>query len=333
MRIVEESAGSGSITLYDFEPPPDRLCEDVAAGLNTSPKKLPPKYFYDEKGAELFERITGLEAYYPTRTEVGILEQHADEMAARIGPQACLVEFGSGSGEKTWILLRHLISPAAYVPVDISRAQLVEFAVRVSATFPELPVLPVCADYTAEMQLPDATRTGGGTVAFFPGSTLGNFEPDGATAFLRRVRRLVGSDGGMLLGLDLRKDPQIIERAYNDPEGVTAEFNLNLLHRINRECRATFDVEAFHHYAFFDEGNSRIEMRLVSDRAQQVRLCADPDSDRNETFDFGAGEHIVTEYSHKYDLDRFAGMAGIAGWTIDQVWTDEREWFAVILLR
>ena len=332
MKIVREGSSASPITLYDFEPTPDRICEDVVRCLSASAKKLPPKYFYDDTGARLFERIMELEEYYPTRTEIGILQSNAVEIAERIGADARLVEFGSGSGDKTWILLRHLISPEAYVPVDISRSQLVEFAMRVNEVFPALNVTPVCADYTGSFRLPPPEKEADRSVAFFPGSTLGNFERDDARQFLRRVRTLVGEGGGMLLGIDLRKDPEIMERAYNDSEGVTAEFNLNLLRRINRECGADFDLSTFHHYAFFDPENSRIEMRLVSDRAQSVTLH-DTDPTDPVTFRFEAGEFITTEYSHKFELGSFEVMAAEAGWELEQVWMDERRWFAVVLLR
>jgi dimethylhistidine N-methyltransferase len=332
LRIVQERTESGSVTLYDFEPPPDRICEDVVRGLSAIPKKLQPKYFYDARGAQLFDRITDLEAYYPTQTEISILRRHADEMTARIGPHARLVEFGSGSGDKTWIILRHLTDPTAYIPIDISRAQLVSFALKVAEAFPALRVIPVCADYTAELALPEIQDGGGRCVAFFPGSTIGNFEPSEAEAFLRRVRRLVGNSGGLLLGVDLIKDPAIIERAYNDPQGVTAEFNLNLLTRINRECGADFDVGAFTHYAFFDQAHHRVEMRLVSTRDQIVHVCADPDTGPPTAVHFAAGEHITTEYSHKYDLEDLRELADGAGWSITQLWTDPQNWFAVALL-
>jgi dimethylhistidine N-methyltransferase len=332
VKIVEERTSDGSVTLYDFEPTPDRICEDVTRGLTADPKKLPPKYFYDEVGAKLFEDITHLEAYYPTRTETSILRAHAGEIADAMGPRARLVELGSGSGDKTWIILRSLDSPAAYIPIDISRTQLVEFSLKVSEAFPELSVAPVCADYTAELELPPSTGDVGRTVAFFPGSTIGNLEPAEAEQFLHRVRRLVGNGGGLVLGVDLKKDPGVIELAYNDPAGVTARFNLNLLSRINRECGADFDPAAFSHRAVFDQERSRIEMQLVSEFAQTVRLQPDLDSPEYVDIDFRAGEYITTEYSHKYDLADFSRMADRSGWRVRAAWTDPRQWFSVLFL-
>lgn len=333
MRVVPSKRERAGFVLYDFEPTPDRICEDVTRGLTATPKRLPSKYFYDEVGAHLFERITELDAYYPTRTEISILERYGAEIARAVGEDAAIVEFGSGSGEKTWILLRHLESPVAYVPVDISRAQLVEFAGRVAGEMPELKVMPVCADYTVSFELPELPAEATRSVGFFPGSTIGNFEPAEAATFLRGVRKLLGDDGGLLLGIDLRKDPAIIELAYNDPEGVTAEFNLNLLARINRECGADFDPKAFEHLAFFDGAASRIETRIVSRAAQTVRVCPDPEETEPVEVRFEEGEFIITEYSHKYDLENFGRLAESTGWRIDRVWTDERDWFAVVLLR
>lgn len=331
MKIVREHTGAGRMTLHDFEPTPDRICEDVARGLARSEKRLPSKYLYDDRGARLFERIMELDVYYPTRTEIGILKRSAAQIAERLGPAATLVEFGSGSGEKTWIVLEHLVSPRAYVPVDISRAQLVEFARRVAEAFPALDVEPVCADYTRDFVLPSANGTSDRCVAFFPGSTIGNFEPDDARTFLSRTRRLLGSRGRFLLGLDLRKDPGVIEAAYNDPQGVTRQFNLNLLARINRECGTDFDLAAFRHHAWFDADHGRVEMRLVSELAQAVHVPPLNEGDPLE-ISFERGDFITTEYSYKYDLDDFAGLAGEAGWHLDEVWTDERRWFAVVLL-
>ncbi len=319
--------------LYDLHPPADRLYDDVRAGLSARPRHLPCKYFYDEVGAALFDRITQLDAYYPTRTELGILRRHMGEIAGAIGPQARVVEFGSGSGVKTQILLRHLDRPASYLPVDISRDQLRHFAHALARDFPALEVLPVCADYTRDWALPEGTRAAGRTVAFFPGSTIGNFEPGDAAAFLHRVRTLCGPGGGLLIGADLHKDRGTLERAYDDPDGVTAAFNLNLLHRINRECGADFDVGAFRHQAFYHEARRRIEMRLVATRSTSVVLPPRAWKQRALCFDFEPGDFITTEYSHKYTPADFRALAHAAGWADERVWMDEREWFSVWLLR
>ena len=332
MRAHSRAVEVGALTLHDFEPPASHLCADALSGLTAPERKLPPKYFYDEVGAELFERITRLEAYYPTRTELSILEARMPEIAARLGPGCRVVEFGSGSGVKTRILLRELRDPAAYVPVDISRAQLVEFALSVAEEHPGLEVLPVCADYTGEYSLPPTTSPTRRTVAFFPGSTIGNFEPREAEAFLRHVRALCGPGGAFLVGVDQWKEPAVIERAYNDPEAVTAEFNLNLLRRINRECGADFDPGGFRHHAFFDQAEGRVEMRLVSAREQAVTLPAPAPDAPDRVVLFAAGDAITTEYSYKYRPADFQALAARAGWRAEQRWSDERDWFGVWLL-
>jgi len=332
MRAVKHSIGGGSVTLFDYEPSPARLLDDVLSGLSGPQKTLPPKYFYDERGARLFERICELEEYYPTRTETHILQSDAREIATALGTGFRLVEFGSGSGIKTRILLENLRGLRSYIPVDISRKQLVHFALSVSERFPELEVVPVCADYSAEWALPDPVGPLPRTVAFFPGSTIGNFEPAEAEAFLKRVGRLCGPDGGLLIGVDLKKEPTIIEAAYNDATGVTAAFNLNLLERINRECGADFELDSFEHHAPYDAANSRIEMRLVSRRAQTVQTGGDASAGPSLAVDFMPGEYIVTEYSHKYAPAEFGALAARSGWRIEERWTDEREWFGIFLL-
>jgi dimethylhistidine N-methyltransferase len=320
----------GRLTLHDFAPPAGTLCEDVIRGLSGTERRLPPKYLYDAEGAKLFDAICELDAYYPTRTEIGIFERYAAEMADGLGPLCRVVEFGSGSGIKTRILLEHLRDPVAYVPVDISRAQLVEFALSVAEEFPTLEVLPVCADYTAELTLPTTTRPPRRTAAFFPGSTIGNFEPREAETFLRHVAALCGRGGVCLVGVDLEKEASILEAAYNDEEGVTAAFNLNLLRRINRECGADFDLAGWRHFAPYDAEHGRIEMRLVSTRAQTVTIPRDsPDPLRVH---FEEGSHITTEYSHKYRPLEFRALAARAGWEVEKVWTDARRWFGEWLL-
>ncbi|HMI86004.1 MAG TPA: L-histidine N(alpha)-methyltransferase [Polyangiaceae bacterium] len=294
---------------------------DVLAGLGGSPKSLPCKYFYDGTGAELFDRICELDAYYPTRTELSILGRHAREMAWLIGSRARLVELGSGSSTKTRILLDELPDLDAYVPVDISPEYLARATRELARDYPDLRVVPVVADYTEPFDLPRGDR-GARTVVFFPGSTIGNLEPDEARDFLRGVAGLCQKGGGLLIGVDLRKDRSMLEAAYDDDEGVTAAFNLNLLSRINRELEGEFDVAAFRHRAFYDEIEGRIEMQLVSLRRQSVAVGT-------SVFRFEKDEAITTEYSYKYDPGGFAELARSAGFTCVRIWTDEQRLFSV----
>jgi L-histidine Nalpha-methyltransferase len=303
-----------TIPLHDFR-------TDVVTGLGASPKSLPCKYFYDALGAELFDRICDLEAYYPTRTEVGILTEHAREMAWLIGPRARLVELGSGSSTKTRILLDQLPDLDAYLPVDISPEYLARATRELARDYPALRVLPVVADYTQAFDLPKSDRASR-AVAFFPGSTIGNLQPDEARDFLRVVAGLCQGGGGLLIGVDLKKDRRMLETAYDDDEGVTAAFNLNLLGRINRELGGSFDLSAFRHRAFYDEQEGRIEMQLVSTRRQSVRVGT-------ASFPFEEGEPITTEYSYKYDVDEFGALAKAAGFSPVRVWTDQRRLFSV----
>lgn len=301
----------------------DTFEADVIDGLTGTPKQIPSKYLYDARGSELFDEITRLDAYYPTRTESAIMREHVDAMADAVGDGALLVEYGSGSSEKTRILLDEMSADlAGYVPVDISREHLINAADRLAAAYPDLPVQPVCADYTAPFPVPvpgdDPTRT----VVYFPGSTIGNFRPDEAEAFLKVMAETAGPGGGLLIGVDLRKDADVLRAAYNDDEGVTAAFNLNLLRRINREIGADFDLDAFEHEARWDDEASCIEMYLVSTKAQTVDVAG-------HTVAFDAGEAIHTEYSYKYTLDHFSRLAESAGFTIEEVWTDEDRLFSV----
>lgn len=298
---------------------------DVRAGLSKPQKTLSPKYFYDEAGSELFEAITALPEYYPTRTEIGILDERGPEIAALLPKAAALVEFGSGSTAKLRCLLRHLPELSAYVPVDVSGDFLAAQAQTLRADFPDLAVEPVVADFTRPFALPDtvgmAPRAG-----FFPGSTVGNFEPAEAATLLDRFGEILGPDSLLVLGVDLVKDTPSLEAAYDDAAGVTAAFNMNLLKRINHELGGDFDLEAFRHRAIFNADASRIEMHLVSRKDQSVRIGGD-------SFPFREGETIHTESSYKYTLDSFRALAATAGWRSETVWTDADALFSVHMLR
>jgi L-histidine Nalpha-methyltransferase len=311
--------------LFDLAPERDRFLADVLAGLSARRKTLPCKYFYDERGSALFDRICELDEYYPTRTELDILRRHVAAMAAALGPRCLIVEYGSGSSTKTRLLLERLDDPAAYVPVDISREHLLRSAAALAARHPRLRVIPVCADFTRPFGLPGVPGTLR-RVAYFPGSTIGNFAPADARSFLSHVAHQCGSGGALLIGVDLRKPRAILEPAYDDARGVTAEFNRNLLRRINRELGADFDPSGFDHRAFWNTDEGRVEMHLVSRREQHVRLAG-------RAFRFSRGETIHTENSYKYDLSGFAKLAGAAGFEVERVWTDDALLFSVQLLR
>lgn len=298
---------------------------DVAVGLSRATKTLPSKYFYDQRGSQLFDQICELPEYYPTRTELGIMRKFAPEMGRQIGSGAMVIEFGSGSSVKTRILLDHLIDPVAYVPVDVSYEHLHETARGLTKAYASLDVLPVCADFTRPFELPTATLPETHDAVYFPGSTIGNFEQSEALGLLEHIVSLCGSGGGLLVGIDLQKDADVLEAAYNDAQGVTAEFNLNLLRRINRELGGNFELERFRHLAVYNPDIGRIEMYLESLVEQSVAVCG-------ETYAFRAGERICTEYSHKYTVDGFAAMAESVGLTLRRQWLDDREYFAVLHL-
>jgi dimethylhistidine N-methyltransferase len=313
--------------LHDLHPEPDDLRSEVIAGLRSKQKTLPCKYFYDAKGSRLFDRICELEEYYPTRTEIGILHERASEISRAVGARALVIELGSGSSTKTHGLLHALAHPAGYVPVDISREHLREAAERIAGQFPRLPVWPVCADFNIEFDLPKHGLVERQRLIFFPGSTIGNFDGAARLALLHRMVRLCGIRGGQLLiGIDLVKDIAQLENAYDDAEGVTAAFNRNLLHRINRELDSDFVPDRFSHHARFDKDQSRIEMHLVSDIDQVVRIDG-------HSFQFQGGESICTEHSYKFTIDEFGAQAAEAGWTLEQSWTDRGDLFAILLLR
>jgi dimethylhistidine N-methyltransferase len=298
---------------------------DVRAGLRAAAKSLPCKYFYDKRGSELFDRICLLEEYYLTRAELSIMERGAIEMGKQIGQGVRLVEYGSGSSVKTRYLLDALPEAAAYVPVDISGQHLEQTAAELAADYPRIEILPVCADFTQEFALPQPTRVASHTAVYFPGSTIGNFLPARATELLRNISSLCGPGGGLLIGIDLKKNVATIEAAYDDPQGVTAAFNLNLLRRINRELGADFNLTEFRHRAIYNSDLGRVEIDLVSRQAQAVKIAG-------EVYEFGEGEAIRTEYSHKYTIDEFAALSAPAGLMLHHQWTDEAQNFAVLHL-
>ncbi|REK05543.1 MAG: L-histidine N(alpha)-methyltransferase [Planctomycetota bacterium] len=301
----------------------DAFRQDVLNGLAYSAKRVPSKYLYDKRGSELFDRICQLDEYYLTRCELEIMERFAPEMGQQIGPGVMLVEYGSGSSVKTRYLLDGLPDPVAYVPLDISDEHLHQTARELAPDYQAIEVLPVCADFMQDFKLPTPERKPTHTAVYFPGSTIGNLNPTRSARLLGRICQLCGSGGGLLIGVDLKKDVRRIEAAYNDREGVTAQFTLNLLRRINRELDADFDLEAFSHRAKYNEPRGRVEIGLVSHRDQTVHIG-------DETFAFAEGEFIHTEYSHKYTIDEFAGLAAGAGLALHRQWTDKGENLAVL---
>jgi len=313
---------AGTLRLRDHHPAHEPFVANVLASLGETPKRISPMYFYDARGSALFDHICELPEYYPTRTELNILQTHGDDIARCIGEETLLVEFGSGSSMKTRVLLDRLPALSAYVPVDISRSHLLAAAQGISASYPHMEVLPVCADFTRPFALPAPRRPARRTVVFFPGSTIGNFDPAAAIDLMRVMRRVAGDNGGLIVGTDLVKDTDVLIRAYDDAAGVTAAFNLNVLRRLNVELGANFDLAAFQHRAVWNAQANRIEMHLVSLRKQTVSLGG-------ETFRFAAGEPIVTEHCHKYTPTRFAMQAAEAGWMRRAHWMDERAWFSV----
>lgn len=296
--------------------------DEVLDGLSKSPRQLPYKFFYDQRGAQLFQEICDLPEYYITRTEIEILRLHGADMAKALGPQVELIGLGTGAGTKTRILLEELHNPAVYVPIDISKEQLEKSSARFREMFPTLQVLPVCVDYLEPFELPLPRRLSSQSVIYFPGSTIGNFEPETASEFLARLVDLAGDGGGLLIGVDLQKDRDVLERAYNDAAGVTAQFNKNLLVRINRELEADFDLNRWQHHAIYSPSEGRIEIYLISDNEQTVHIGA-------REFQFRAGEEILTEYSYKHTIAGFIELARQAGFHFEQVWTDDARWFGV----
>jgi dimethylhistidine N-methyltransferase len=303
------------------EPFIDEFGQAVLDGLSSSPRRIPCRYLYDARGSELFEEITQLEEYYPTRTEIGLLAEHGPEIAEMAGEDCALVEFGSGSSRKTRILLEHMDRACAYVPIDIDDTALEEAAQRLRADFPRLPLHPVHADFDQEIRLPEAIE-GKPKLGFFPGSTIGNFELDAATRFLGRAGDLLGPGSALLIGADLQKDRETLIAAYDDAEGVTAEFTLNLVERINRELDGTLDVGKFEHQAIYNEDAGRVEIYLVSRRDQEFEILGEP-------FALERGERIHVENSHKYTIPQFRDLARRAEWAPEKVWTDGNELFSI----
>lgn len=300
--------------------------DDVVAGLSQTPKRLPSKYFYDERGSRLFDEICTLEEYYLTRTELTIMQQFAERIVEALGQGNMLVEYGSGSSLKTRILLDRLQRTVAYVPVDISGEHLEQTAARLAKAYPHIEILPVCADFTAEFELPCSRRDPVRKSVYFPGSTIGNFNPTDAGRLLQQIASICGSGGGLLIGIDLQKEIQTIEAAYNDQNGVTMAFNRNLLHRINREFDADFQVDAFEHRAFYNQHLGRVEIYLVSGTRQVVTIDG-------VAFRFAEGDAICTEYSYKYTIDGFHAIAATAGFSLECAWADDQELFAVLYFR
>ncbi len=312
------------IRFHDLHSTRDEFMQDVLRGLEKRPASIPPKYFYDAKGSRLFDAITQLPEYYPTRTEMLILTENARDIARRIGTGNLLVEPGGGSCEKVHILLEGL-KPCAYVPMDISKDCLQLAAEELAIEYPWLEIHAVCTDFTREMRLPPSAQEGT-HVAFFPGSSIGNFTPDAAVEFLQAIVQLIGAGGYLLIGVDLKKDKTILEAAYNDEQGITAEFNLNLLTRINRELGADFDESNWQHKALYNERDGRIEMHLLSKTDQTVQLNGD-------RFEFKQGDSIHTENSYKYTTDEFVRLAERAGFVSDKLWIDQNHLFSVHLFK
>lgn len=312
--------------LTDLRPTPDDILGDVLTGLAQRPKRLPSKYFYDRRGSALFESITRQPEYYLTRTELALLAASAHQIADAVGPQAHVVEYGSGSGRKTRLLLEALKDPIAYTPIEISHSALAATVRKIDRRFGALELLPVCADFTQPVPLPQPVREADHALIFFPGSTLGNFDEDEAVSLLRAMGQTMGSRGGALIGIDLQKARSIVEPAYNDARGVTAGFTLNLLVRLNRELGSNFDLDGFSHHAVYVEAAGRIETFLISRRDQEVEVAG-------REFRFTAGEAMQVEYSQKYTDASFGALAFEAGLRVAHHWNDPNNWFGLRLLR
>ncbi len=301
------------------------ILQEVLEGLSKPAKELPSKLFYDELGSKLFDEITKLEEYYPTRTEMKIMEDNIEEIGSLLGEGTVLVELGSGSSKKIRLLLENIPGLAAYIPIDISKEHLLHSTEILSGDYPELEIIPFVADYTKDFILPEIGKPYDHICAYYPGSTIGNFKPGEAKEFLGRISKLIGKNGGLIIGVDLKKDKEIIEKAYNDSKGITAQFNLNILDHINNETGAKFETDNFEHLAFYNDEEGRIEMHLLSKEAQDIKL-------NGSVIELKKNEDIITEYSYKYTVKGFSELVS-DHFEVRNVWTDSKELFSIQYLR
>jgi dimethylhistidine N-methyltransferase len=301
------------------------ILQEVLEGLSKPAKELPSKLFYDELGSKLFDEITKLEEYYPTRTEMRIMEDNIEEIGSLLGEGTVLVELGSGSSKKIRLLLENIPGLAAYIPIDISKEHLLHSTEILSGDYPELEIIPFVADYTKDFILPEINKPYDHICAYYPGSTIGNFKPGEAKEFLGRISKLIGKNGGLIIGVDLKKDKEILEKAYNDSKGITAQFNLNILDHINNETGAKFETDNFEHLAFYNDEEGRIEMHLLSKEAQDIKL-------NGSVIELKKNEDIITEYSYKYTVKEFSELVS-DHFEVRNVWTDSKELFSIQYLR
>jgi dimethylhistidine N-methyltransferase len=303
----------------------EEIIQEVLEGLSKPVKELPSKLFYDELGSKLFDEITKLEEYYPTRTEMKIMEDNIEEIGSLLGEGTVLVELGSGSSKKIRLLLENIPGLAAYIPIDISKEHLLHSTEILSGDYPELEIIPFVADYTKDFILPEINKPYDHICAYYPGSTIGNFKPGEAKEFLGRISKLIGKNGGLIIGVDLKKDKEILEKAYNDSKGITAQFNLNILDHINNETGAKFETDNFEHLAFYNDEEGRIEMHLLSKEAQDIKL-------NGSVIELKKNEDIITEYSYKYTVKEFSELVS-DHFEVRNVWTDSKELFSIQYLR
>lgn len=308
--------------LKKFETERENLLEEILEGLNKTQKELPSKLFYDQKGSSLFDEICELEEYYPTRTETSIMNENIEDICSILGKNSLLIELGSGSSKKIRLLLSGLENPAGYVPIDISEEHLISSVNILARDYPHLRILPVSADYTQPFSLPKFDFIYSKKVVYYPGSTIGNFEPEYASQFLNSIGNRMGKGTGLLIGVDLKKDIKILEDAYNDNKGITAEFNLNILTRLNTELDTDFNIKEWKHYAFYNSKEGRIEMHLESLSKQDVNVDGDNITFREE-------ETILTEYSYKYSIEDFEELISDS-YTLEKVWTDKENKFGIL---